>query len=143
MENTTSTSNSAVEQAPAKTVALANSADLSQLLSQSKGADLDKKKAVITLNAEYIQIAKPGDKFRGLFYGLTTVEMNDKTSNEPGAKKILPTVQLIRDGKLYLNSGVNLVNTIKSANLPQGAAIEIEFTKEDGDVKVYDVRLLG
>lgn len=130
--------NAAVEQAPANQLSFSGD-DLTQLIKVSDSKALEKMKPALSLNSDYFQLKSPGEKIRGIFWGLTKIQVTNKASSE---LKEMIAVQILRDGKILLNAGVNLVNTVERSAVRRGTPVEITFSREDGQVKVYDVNLL-
>jgi hypothetical protein len=110
---------------------------LGNLLEASTG--LEKKKTSVNVSPEYFEFAKVGTKVRGLLFGVMSINVKDKKTDE---LREIDAVAWVADKKVYLNAGVNLVSQLKRLNLPKGTAVEIEFTEKDGDVKKYSVTLL-
>lgn len=132
----------AVEQAPAnQQMQVSNTPEFANLLARSESKDLDKKKAIFSINMGTFQLDKPGDSFRGLFYGIGTMTVTNKATGE---LTDLPAVQLVKDRKIWMNAGANLVGTLKGVNPAQGTAIEIVLKEINKDnVKIYDVNVLA
>jgi hypothetical protein len=110
--------------------------NLNQLMSMSEG--LEKLTPVMTLTADYIEMVNVGDKFRGVYIGVGEINVTDKATGE---LKPLVCARFIVDKQVKINAGVNLVRELK--NVPQGTPIEVEFSKKDGNVKIYSITLLG
>lgn len=102
--------------------------------------DLAKKKPSLSLTQKYFEFAKIGEKTRGIFYGLTTITVKDKESED---LREIKAAQWISNKQVYINGGANLVSQLEKLNLPKGAAIEIEYTEKSGQVKIYSISLLG
>ena len=47
-----------------------------------RSTQLEKAKAILTLTAEYIELEKPGESFRGVYIGEQTMEIADKATGE-------------------------------------------------------------
>jgi len=112
--------------------------DIAALLEASTG--LEKKKPSLSLTQKYFEFAKVGEKTRGIFFGLTTINVKDKESED---LREIKAVQWISDKQVYINGGANLVSQVEKLNLPKGTAIEIEFTEKSGNVKIYSISLLA
>ena len=110
--------------------------EVSQLASQ-----LGSMKKGVSLTTTYKEFNKSGDKARGVFVGMKTLNKKE------GEKLIpLPAVGWMEEtGEIFVNAGSNLVSQL--AGIPQYTPIEIEFIKEEkagaGKVKVYKVSLLN
>jgi len=112
--------------------------DIAALLEASTG--LEKKKPSLSLTQKYFEFAKVGEKTRGIFFGLTTINVKDKESED---LREIKAVQWISDKQVYINGGANLVSQVEKLNLPKGTAIEVEFTEKSGNVKIYSISLLA
>lgn len=110
--------------------------DFAALVEQS--SDLNDMEVVLNLTAEYINLDKPGDKFRGIYYGMSEITVNDNDE-----QRTMPAAQFIVNRQMRVNGGVVLVNEIKRANLKPGTPVEVCFSKQDGRTKIYTVSLIG
>jgi hypothetical protein len=106
----------------------------------SKSHEIENLKPVIQLTAEYIELVQPGDYFDGVFIGFQKITVKDKQSGE---LREIGAVRFAKQGKIVLNAGANLVNSIKSIAMPPGTPVRVQYTKKDGNVKIYNVSLLG
>ena len=133
MENTNSTEITLNEQ---------NSNNIQAMFEQS--SNLNGLQPVLKMEKAYVELPKPGDKFRALFFGFGTMNVTDKTTGE---LREITTVEFIIDKQVKINAGVSLVKKFKEYNLSRGTAVEVEFTEKvktkNGDVKDYSVTLLG
>lgn len=118
--------------------ALPSALDLANAIEQSKNLANAEKKLV--LSSEYIQLKKVGTSFRGVFLGLGTMRVKAEGETEP---RTIPCARFAKDGKVVINGGASLVNQFDGGVVPIGAMVEVEYVKKDGDVKVYEVSLLG
>lgn len=112
--------------------------DFAALVEQS--AELNDKEVVLNLTAEYIQLNAPGDSFRGIYYGMTEITVNDMNTGE---QKILPAAQFIVNRQMRINGGTVLVNEINKSKVRPGTPVEIRFERQENRVKIYSVSLLG
>lgn len=110
--------------------------NLDEMVAKSEG--LNKLKPVINLTAEYIELQKPEDSFRGVYVG--TGEMN-VTDQNTGEMRKLTSARFLIDKQVRINAGVSLVRELKE--VPVGSPVEVTYTKKDGNVKIYSVSLLG
>lgn len=112
--------------------------DFAALVEQS--SDLNDMEVVLNLTAEYIQLNAPGDSFRGIYYGLTEITVNDMNTGE---QKTLPAAQFIVNRQMRINGGTVLVNEINKSKVRPGTPVEIRFERQENRVKIYSVSLLG
>jgi len=137
-ENGTSTTAVESTNTTTETTIFGNPAELSALLEAS--TKLEDKKPVIQLTAEYIELAKPGECFRGIFIGFQKINVTDKATGESLEKE---AVRFIVNKVVKLNAGISLVREFKSANVPAGTPVEVTFVKKEGNLKIYAVTVLA
>jgi len=106
----------------------------------AKSTNLDKMEQVLTLTAEYIELEKPSESFRGIFIGTQTMNMTDKTTGE---EKSIEAVRFLINKQVFINAGIVLVNEIKRAAVTVGTPVEITYLRKEGNTKIYQVTLLG
>jgi len=144
MENTNNTT-ALTAQAPGAVAVLNNDA-LINLMNQS--TNVDKLEPVMSLTANYLELAKPGESFKCLFVDFSTINVNGKSTDEltgeesEGLKEI-KAARLLANKQLFLNGGVALVNELEKLNLPSGTPILITYKEKKGNLKVYSIDLLG
>lgn len=101
-------------------------------------AGLDKMETGISLAPRYFEFEAPGDSVRGVFVGFKNLTLSDRETTA--------VLWMDKDMNVFLNSGVNLVDTFQGVGLEIGAPVEITYVEkkkvERGSVKVYDVRIL-
>jgi uncharacterized OB-fold protein len=112
--------------------------NFAQLLEAS--ASVDKLKEVVTLTNEYIELEKPSDSFKGIFVGFIQMSVTDKVTGE---LRTMSSAQFLINKKMFINGGVNLVGQLKKSNVPSGTPVKVTYTRKDGNVKVYELTLLG
>jgi len=112
--------------------------NFAQLLEAS--ASVDKLKEVVTLTNEYIELEKPSDSFKGIFVGFIQMNVTDKVTGE---LRNMSSAQFLINKKMFINGGVNLVGQLKKSNVPSGTPVKVTYTRKDGNVKVYELTLLG
>jgi hypothetical protein len=113
-------------------------ADITSYLTTA--AQLDTLKPAISLTPSYREFNAEGEKLRGVFLGLKTVQKKDDAGN----KVPLDCVQwLDPSGEVYLNAGVTLVGAFEHAQILPGTAIEIEYQGKRDRAKVFAVRILN
>ena len=132
MENQITTQeNAAVSVAPEIT----NFADL-----VAKSTMLNDLEQVVTLTAEYIELEKPSESFRGVYIGTQQMHIIDKVTGE---EKTMDAVRFLINKQVFINAGVVLVNEIKRAGINVGTPVEVTYLRKEGNTKIYQVTLLG
>lgn len=106
----------------------------------AKSTNLDKLEQVVTLTAEYIELEKPAESFRGIFIGTQVMNFTDKATGE---EKSSEAVRFLINKQVKLNAGVVLVNEIKRSAVTVGTPVEITYLRKEGNTKIYQVTLLG
>ena len=135
MENQTPTTETAIVTIDANTIA-----QETLLASIAKSTDLKKLQPAITLTAQYLELEKPGESFRGVFIGTQAMTLTDKGTGE---MKTLEAARFIINKSVWINAGTVLVNEIKRANIPAGTPLEVTYLSKDGNTKLYSVTLLA
>ena len=132
----------AVVPAPAETAEItnnfANLENLSSLLEAS--SNLDELEPVIQLTSEYVELAKPGETFKGIFIGFQAMNVTNKETGESTERT---AARFLINKVVKINAGVSLVREIKNAGLPVGTAVQVTYVKKDGNLKIYALELLG
>ena len=106
----------------------------------AKSTQLDKMEQVLTLTAEYIELEKPAESFRGLYIGTQHTNMTDKNTGE---EKVVEAARFLINKQVFINMGVVLVQEIKRAGINVGTPVEITYLRKEGNTKIYQVTLLG
>lgn len=106
----------------------------------AKSTELAKMEQVLTLTAEYIELEKPAESFRGIYIGTQTMHTTDKVTGE---EKSMDAVRFLINKQVFINAGVVLVNEIKRAAVTIGTPVEITYLRKEGNTKIYQVTLLG
>lgn len=106
----------------------------------AKSTQLDKLEQVITLTAQYLELEKPAESFRGVYIGTQVMTMADKVTGE---EKSMDAVRFLINKQVFINAGVVLVNEIKRAGINVGTPVEITYLRKEGNTKIYQVTLLG
>jgi hypothetical protein len=132
-----------MELAPAENTAeitnnFANLDNLSSLLEAS--SNLDELEPVIQLTSEYVELAKPGETFKGIFIGFQGMNVTNKESGEVTERT---AARFLINKVVKINAGVSLVREIKNAGLPVGTAVQVTYVKKEGNLKIYALELLG
>ena len=87
-------------------------------------ANLKQLKAAINLSPEYIEMAKPGESFRGIFWGFTEITVNDQVSGE---QRTIPAAAFLVDKAIRINDGVALVGECKKSGIDKGTPVEVSL----------------
>jgi len=103
-------------------------------------SNLSKLKTAINLSPEYIELVKPGESFRGIFWGFTEITVNDQVSGE---QRTIPAAAFLVDKAIRINAGVALVSECKKAGVEKGSPIEVTFKEKKGNLKIYSLTLLA
>ena len=103
-------------------------------------ANVGKLKEVVTLTNAYVELEKPSDSFKGIFVGFIQMSVTDKVTGE---LRQMDAAQFLIDKKMFINGGVNLVSQFKRRNVLSGTAVKVTYLRKDGNVKVYELTLLG
>ena len=116
----------------------ANLENLSSLLEAS--SNLDELEPVIQLTSEYVELAKPGETFKGIFIGFQGMNVTNKESGEVTERT---AARFLINKVVKINAGVSLVREIKNAGLPVGTAVQVTSVKKEGNLKNYALELLA
>jgi hypothetical protein len=132
---TTTTDNASV---PAN----ANIAITPELLSQAmeKSTSLDKGEVLMTLTAEYLELEKPSESFRGVFIGFQELTITNK---QTGELEPLTAARFIINKQVFVNAGKVLISEINRAAIPVGTPLEVTYERKEGNTKIYSIALLG
>ena len=103
-------------------------------------ANLKQLKAAINLSPEYIELVKPGENFRGIFWGFTEIQVNDQVSGE---QRTIPAAAFLVDKAIRINAGVALVGECKKSGIDKGTPVEVTFKEKKGNLKIYSLTLLA
>jgi hypothetical protein len=103
-------------------------------------ANLASLKTAINLSPEYIELAKTGENFRGIFWGFTEITVNDQVTGE---QRTIPAAAFLVDKSIRINAGVALVSECKKAGIDKGTPLEVTFKEKKGNLKIYSLTLLG
>jgi hypothetical protein len=106
----------------------------------AKSTNLDKMEQVLTLTAEYIELEKPSESFRGIFIGTQQTNMTDKATGE---EKVVEAARFLINKQVFINMGVVLVQELKRSGVTVGTPVEITYLRKEGNTKIYQVTLLG
>lgn len=112
--------------------------NIADLLNAS--SNLDKLEPVVTLSSEYIELESVGSTFRGIFGGYTEINVTDR---ETGETRTLQAVRFVVDKKIRVNAGAVLVSECRKCAVNVGTPLEVKYTRKEGQVKIYELTLLG
>ena len=135
MEN--STSNTAVVESSVELTTI-NEQDF--ISAMEKSANLNKMEVLMDLSAEYIELEKVNEKFRGVFIGFQEMNITDK---QTGEMKKLKAARFIIDRKIFINAGAVLISELHRANVPTGTPLEVTYVRKEGNTKVYSIKLIA
>ena len=121
------------------TITTESAFDISAMLEAS--TQLDKAETVLTLSAEPISLDKVGESFRGIFIGFGTMTVTD--DKVEAGQRTIPSAKFLINKQVRINAGVVLINELKNANVVEGTKLEVNYTKKDGNVKIYSITLLN
>ena len=123
--------------------ALVDSSTINQdLLAEAieKSQKMDKMRKVMTLSADYIELEKPSESFRGIYVGLQSMSITDKATGE---MKSLKAARFIINQKVFINAGAVLISELERANIPVGTPLEVTYERKEGNTKIYSITLLA
>jgi len=112
--------------------------NLAELMKASN--NLEKLKPTLTLTAEYIELSKPSESFKGIFIGFSTMNVSDKNTGE---LKALKCARFLINGKMYINGGSVMISELERANVAAGTPLQVTYTKKVDNTKIYELALLG
>ena len=105
-----------------------------------KSQKMDKMRKVMTLSADYIELEKPSESFRGIYVGLQSMSITDKATGE---MKSLKAARFIINQKVFINAGAVLISELERANIPVGTPLEVTYERKEGNTKIYSITLLA
>lgn len=111
-----------------------------EAMEKSDSKALKGMNVLMDLTAEYIELEKVGESFRGVFIGLQDMTVTDKNTGE---QKKLKAARFLIDKKIFINAGAVLVSEINRANIPFATPLEVAYTKKDGNTKIYSIKLIA
>lgn len=119
-------------------VGMSDLTNIAELLTAS--TNLTKLKPVVTLSSSYIELEAVGSSFRGIFAGYTEINITDK---ETGETRVLPSARFIIDKQIRVNAGAVLVSECKKCAISVGTPLEVKYSRKEGQIKIYELTLLG
>lgn len=93
-----------------------------------------------TLSTSYIELSSEGDSFRGIYAGMTTIDMTDQVTGEPRSQEV---ARFLIDKQVRINGGAVLLSELKSTGVATGTPLEVTFVEKKGKTKIYSLTLLG
>ena len=105
-----------------------------------RSANVDNLKPLMTLTADYIELEKPSESFRGIYVGMQAMQITDKATGE---MKPLTAARFIINKKIYINAGAVLVSELQRGNIPVGTPLQVTYERKEGNTKIYSITLLG
>lgn len=109
-------------------------------LAVEKSTELESMRKVMTLTAEYIELEKPSESFRGIYVGLQSMQITDKGTGE---MKTLSAARFVINQKIYINAGAVLISELERARVPVGTPLEVTYERKEGNTKIYSITLLA
>lgn len=101
---------------------------------------LNDLETTLTLTAEYVELEKPSESFRGVYIGKQAMNITDKATGE---EKQLIAARFLNNKKVYINAGAVLLSEIERANVPVGTPLEVTYVRKEGNTKIYEITLLS
>jgi hypothetical protein len=102
--------------------------------------NLEKMETTLTLTAEYVELEKPSESFRGVFIGKQVMNITDKSTGE---EKQLVAARFLNNKKVYINAGAVLLSELERASVPVGTPLEVTYVRKEGNTKIYEITLLS
>lgn len=103
-------------------------------------ANLKSLKAAINLSPEYIELVKAGESFRGIFWGFTSITVNDQVTGE---QRTIDAAAFLIEKAIRINAGVALVSECKKSGIDRGTPVEVTYKEKKGNLKIYSLTLLA
>lgn len=114
--------------------------DFLAAMEKSSSASLKKMEVLMDLTAEYVELEKAGESFRGVYIGFQDINITDK---QTGESKKLKAARFIIHKKVRINAGAVLVSEIHRAGVPVGTPLEVTYVRKDGNTKIYSIKLIA
>ncbi len=103
-------------------------------------SNLSALEPTINLSPEYLELTTPGQSFRGIFWGLSEITVNDQVTGE---QRTIPAAAFLVDKAIKINAGMALVSECKKSGITKGTPVEVTFKDKKGNLKIYSLTLLG
>lgn len=137
MENSIQTTSNAEVQVDLTAI---SQEDFIAAMEKSSSDSLKKMNVLMDLTAEYVELEKAGESFRGVYIGFQDINITDK---QTGESKKLKAARFIIDKKVRINAGAVLVSEINRAGVPVGTPLEVTYVRKDGNTKIYSIKLIA
>jgi hypothetical protein len=111
-----------------------------EAMQKSDSKSLKSMTVMMDLTAEYIELEKVGESFRGVFIGLQDMNVTDK---QTGEQKKLKAARFLIDKKIFINAGAVLISELHRANVPFGTPLEVTYVRKDNNTKIYSIKLIA
>lgn len=111
-----------------------------EAMSKSDSKTLKGMSVMMDLTAEYLELEKIGENFRGVFIGLQDMNVTDK---QTGETKTLKAARFLIDKKIYINAGAVLISELHRANVPFGTPLEVTYVRKENNTKIYSIKLIA
>jgi hypothetical protein len=121
-------------------VSTINPQDFAAAMEKSDSKALKGMEVLMDLTAEYVELAKAGESFRGVYIGLQDMNITDK---QTGENKKLKAARFLIDKKIYINAGAVLISELNRAGVPVGTPLEVTYVRKDGNTKIYSIKLIA
>lgn len=95
---------------------------------------------VMGLSAQYVELEKPTEFFKGIYLGLQDITVTDRGTGE---MKTIPAARFVINRQVYVNAGAVLISELKRASIPVGTPLKVTYERKEGNVKIYSITLLG
>lgn len=117
-----------------------NPTDFAAAMEKSDSTQLKSMEVLMDLTAEYVELAKAGESFRGVYIGLQDMNVTDK---QTGETKKLKAARFLIDRKVFINAGAVLISELNRAGVPVGTPLEVTYVRKDGNTKIYSIKLIS
>jgi len=114
--------------------------DFLAAMEKSDSKALKGMEVLMDLTAEYVELEKTGESFRGVYIGFQDMNITDK---QTGESKKLKAARFLIDKKVRINAGAVLISELHRANVPVGTPLEVTYVRKDGNTKIYSIKLIA
>ncbi len=114
--------------------------DFIAAMEKSDSKQLKGMEVLMDLTAEYVELEKTGESFRGVYVGFQDMNITDK---QTGESKKLKAARFLIDKKVRINAGAVLISELHRANVPVGTPLEVTYVRKDGNTKIYSIKLIA
>ena len=114
--------------------------DFLAAMEKSDSKQLKGMEVLMDLTAEYVELEKTGESFRGVYIGFQDMNITDK---QTGESKKLKAARFLIDKKVRINAGAVLISELHRANVPVGTPLEVTYVRKDGNTKIYSLKLIA